>query len=104
MNVITEAEMLRITTPVSPGLDIAWKIVIPIMAVSFFGIIFLSVFARRQYTNRKKTDECARKGRLISKDICFGLKCSKNEPKCAKLTLKVLGKFCSNFYAQFWKR
>ena len=76
--------MLRTTTPVSPGLDIAWKIIIPVVVVLCFGIIFLAVFARRQYTNRKKTDECARKGQLISNDICFGLKSSKNEPKCAQ--------------------
>ena len=41
------------------------------------------------------------KGQLIPKDI---FKSSKNKRKnSSKLTYTVLGQFCANFYAYFWK-
>jgi len=114
VNVITEAEMLRTTTPVSPGLDIAWKIIIPVVVVLCFGIIFLAVFARRQYTNRKKTDECARKVMVWTKRVMITMESNNNgnsdhsntgfvEPRVTIEKCKVTssGNFSSSQYSEY---
>ena len=114
VNVVTEAEMLRTTTPDSSGLNLVWKIMIPTVVIFSFVILIVSLYAVRQKKSRKKTDECARKVMVWTKRVMISMESNNNgnsdhsntgfvEPRVTIEKCKVTssGNFSSSQYSEY---
>ena len=114
VNVVTEAEMLRTTTPDSSDPYLIWKIMIPTVLILGVIILIVSVYAARQKKSRKKTDECARKVMVWTKRVMISMESNNNgnsdhsntgfvEPRVTIEKCKVTssGNFSSSQYSEY---